>query len=909
MSETRIRPVDVAEEVSRSFLDYSMSVIISRALPDARDGLKPSQRRVLYAMHELGLVPTKGTIKCGKIVGDTIGNYHPHGDQSAYGTLVTMAQPWNMRDVLIQGQGNFGTPEGDPPAAMRYTEAKLSHLGVALMDDLDKDTVDFQPNYDNRLTEPVVFPSAFPNLLVNGGTGIAVGMATNMAPHNLGEVVDGICAYIDNPLITSEALRAYIKGPDFPTGGYILGYKGIDSYFRTGRGSVRMRGKMDVVSNENGREFIHISDVPYGVNRAVLQERIAELVRDKVITDIAGMRDLTDYIEIELKRDARPQVVVNQLYKLTSLDTSFSVNMLAIHEGRPKVLTMKDAINFYVEHRREVVVRRTKFLLRKAEDRAEVLEAYLIALANLDEFIRIIRESRNREEARNKLMAFRFPVELAKGLGILIHSQPSIQGDQYVFTERQVNAILDLRLYQLTALENDKISDEYKKLLELIEDYLDILANEARVLGIVKDELRAIKEKYATPRMTHIIPFEGDMAIEDLIPNDSMIVTITHSGYIKRTNSDEYRLQARGGKGIKAATTKNKKDAADYVEHLFAAQNHDYIMFFTNTGRVYVERVYEIDEAARSAQGRSIKNLLDMQAEERIAAILRLERKVSEDGKDVTFAEGSGNVVFATKDGTVKKTSLHDFVNYRKAGIIAINLEEGNSLVNAVLTTGEQDVIIVTHNGMSIRFSESQMRTQGRNTIGVRGIKLREGDYVVAMAVVPEGETAIAAADDETEESAAAVELPEGEQPAEEQGTPSAYSLLVVSENGLGKRTKFGEYRLQSRGGIGIKTMNCTEKTGLVVSASTVTDADELMIMTSGGQSVRMKVNTIRETGRATQGVKLITLNDKESIQEITLVIPDDEEEAEDSAVDSDVELDSATTEDAAPATDAPAEE
>ena len=369
MSETRIRPVDVAEEVSRSFLDYSMSVIISRALPDARDGLKPSQRRVLYAMHELGLVPTKGTIKCGKIVGDTIGNYHPHGDQSAYGTLVTMAQPWNMRDVLVQGQGNFGTPEGDPPAAMRYTEAKLSHLGVALMDDLDKDTVDFQPNYDNRLTEPVVFPSAFPNLLVNGGTGIAVGMATNMAPHNLGEVVDGICAYIDNPLITSEALRAYIKGPDFPTGGYILGYKGIDSYFRTGRGSVRMRGKMEVVSNENGREFIHISDVPYGVNRAVLQERIAELVRDKVITDIAGMRDLTDYIEIELKRDARPQVVINQLYKLTSLDTSFAVNMLAIHEGRPKVLTMKDAINFYVEHRREVVIRRTKYLLRKAEDR------------------------------------------------------------------------------------------------------------------------------------------------------------------------------------------------------------------------------------------------------------------------------------------------------------------------------------------------------------------------------------------------------------------------------------------------------------------------------------------------------------------------------------------------------------
>ena len=847
MSETRIRPVDVAEEVSRSFLDYSMSVIISRALPDARDGLKPSQRRVLYAMHELGLVPSKGTIKCGKIVGDTIGNYHPHGDQSAYGTLVTMAQPWNMRDVLVQGQGNFGTPEGDPPAAMRYTEAKLSALGVALMDDLDKDTVDFQPNYDNRLTEPVVFPSAFPNLLVNGGTGIAVGMATNMAPHNLGEVVDGICACIDDPHITAEQLRAYIKGPDFPTGGYILGYKGIDNYFRTGRGSVLMRGKMEVVSSDSGREFIHISDVPYGVNRAVLQERIAELVRDKVINDIAGMRDLTDYIELELKRDARPQVVMNQLYKLTSLETSFAVNMLAIHEGRPKVLTIKDAINFYVEHRREVVVRRTKFLLGKAEDRAEVLEAYLIALANMDEFIRIIRDSKNRDEARARLMQFRFPTKLAEGLGILIHAQPSVQGDQYVFTERQVNAILELRLYQLTALENDKITDEYKGLLEQIEDYLDILAKESRVLGIVKDELRVIKEKYATPRMTHIIPFEGDMAIEDLIPNDSMVVTITHSGYIKRTKTDEYRLQSRGGKGIKAASTKNKKDTVDYVEHLFSAQNHDYIMFFTNTGRVYVERVYDIDEAARSAQGRSIKNLLDLQADERIAAVLRLERKVDDDGKDITFAEGSGNIVFATKDGTVKKTALNDFVNYRKAGIIAINLEEGNSLVMAALTSGSQDVVLVTHNGMSIRFNEADMRTQGRNTIGVRGIRLREGDYVVSLAVVHD----------------------------------DAAHLLVVAENGLGKRTAFSAYRLQSRGGIGLKTMNCTEKTGKVVGATTVTDDDELMIVTSAGQSVRIRVNTIRETGRATQGVKLVTLNSKESIRDISLVIPDDDNEQE----------------------------
>lgn len=853
MNETRIRPVDVAEEMSRSFLDYSMSVIISRALPDVRDGLKPSQRRVLYAMHELGLTPNKPTIKCGKIVGDTIGNYHPHGDQSAYGTLVTMAQPWSMRDVLVEGQGNFGTPEGDPPAAMRYTEARLSALGVALMDDLDKDTVDFQPNYDNRLTEPTVFPSAFPNLLVNGGTGIAVGMATNMAPHNLGEVVDGICAYIDNQHITAEQLRAYIKGPDFPTGGYILGYKGIDSYFRTGHGSVRMRGKVESVTGENGRDYLHITDVPYGVNRAELQKRIAELDRDKVITDIAGMRDLTDYIEIELKRDARPQVVINQLFKLTSLETSFSVNMLAIHENRPKMLTMRDAIRFYVEHRREVVLRRTRFLLGKAEDRATVLEAYLIALANLDEFIRIIRDSRNREEARDRLMAFRYPVSLAAGLGILIREQPSVQGDMYVFTERQVNAILDLRLYQLTALESDKITNEYNALLVQIEDYLDILANEQRVLDIVKEELRAIKAKYATPRMTHIIPFEGDMAIEDLIPNDSMVVTITHSGYIKRTNADEYRLQGRGGKGVKAASAKNRKDQNDYVEHLFAAQNHDYIMFFTNTGRVYVERVYEIDEAARSAQGRSIKNLLDLQPEERIAAILRLERKVDEKGNDITFAEDSGNVVFATRDGTVKKTALNDFVNYRKAGIIAINLEEGNSLVNAELTNGTQEIVLVTHDGMSIRFSEDDMRTQGRNTIGVRGIRLREGDFVVALAVVRDDAT-----------------------------------LLVVSENGLGKRTSFAEYRAQSRGGIGLKTMNCTDKTGRVVNATTVTDDDELMIMTTAGQSVRIKVDTIRETGRATQGVKLITLDSEtEGIQDISLIIPDDEDEDEDASAES----------------------
>ncbi len=867
MDTNRIKPVDVASELSTSFLDYSMSVIISRALPDVRDGLKPSQRRILYAMKELNLAPGGKTRKCSKIVGDTMGSYHPHGDAAIYGTLVNMAQNWSMRDILVIGQGNFGTPDGDPAAASRYTEAKLSGMGMAMMADLDKDTVDFMPNYDGTTTEPTVFPSAFPNLLVNGGTGIAVGMATNMAPHNLGEVVDGICATIDNPHISVEELRQHIKGPDFPTGGDLLGFSGIDSYFRTGRGSVRIRGKIDIEQSDTGKDLLIIREVPYGVNRAVLQERIAELCKEKILTDISGLRDLSDEqtcIEIELKRDARPQVVVNQLYKLTSMETSFSVNMLAIHDNRPKTLTMLDAINFYIEHRREVIVRRTRHLLNEAEKDAERLEAFLLALGHMDDFIHIIRDSKNRDEARQRLQAYTFPIATAEGLGILIRSQPSVQNGLYVFTERQVNAILDLRLYQLTALESDKINNDYSELMVLIKDYLDILANESRVLGIVKDELQAIKTKYATPRVTRIIPFEGDMAIEDLIPNDSMIVTITHSGYIKRTNSAEYRVQARGGKGIKAATTKaaKKDQEADFIEHLFAAQNHDYIMFFTNTGRVYVDRVYEIDEAARSAQGRNIKNLLDLQPEENIAAILRLERQVDENGNDTTFGEESGFVVFATKDGTVKKTSLNDFRNYRKAGIIAINLEEGNSLVNAVLTSGNNEIVLVTHDGMSIRFNESDLRDQGRNTIGVRGIRPRPGDYVVALAIVDESAT-----------------------------------LLVASENGLGKRTGFDAYRLQSRGGTGVKTMNCTDKTGKVVSATVVSETDELMLMTTAGQSVRIKVETIRETGRVAQGVKLMTLKDGETIQDISIVIPDDDDETSEGTDEENVSENSETPE------------
>ena len=848
MSEEHIKPINVAEELSKSFLDYSMSVIISRALPDVRDGLKPSQRRILYAMRELNLAPGKQHIKCAKICGDTSGNYHPHGESVIYPTLVNMGQKWSMRDTLIDGQGNFGSVEGDPPAAMRYTEARLTHLGMAMMDDLDKDTVDFVPNYDERLTEPTVLPAAFPNFLVNGGTGIAVGMATNLASHNLGEVVDGICAQIDNPEITLPELMEHIKGPDFAVPTEIRGIRGIEEYFRTGRGSMRMRGKMEIEENANGRSLIIIREVPYGVNRATLQERIAELVNEKTLTGISGMRDLSDEetrIEIELKRDARPQVVVNQIFKLTQMETSFSVNMLAIHKNRPKQLSLKEGIDAYIEHRREVVVRRTRYLLGKAEERAELLEAYLLALGHLDDFIKIIRSSKNRDEARERLAAYNFPVATAESLGILIRSQASISGDTYYFSERQVNAILELRLYQLTGLERDKVKGEYDNVILDIKDYMDILAREERVLTIIKDELRVIKDKYATPRRCTIVAEAGEVAMEDLIANDAMIVTLSHRGYIKRTAASEYRLQGRGGKGLKGMETRaTKKDEADdFVEHLFSVQAHDYLLFFTNTGRMYVERVYELPEGSRTAMGRNIRNVLNLKPEEKIAALLRLERTVDEAGNDITFRDEAGFVFFATRSGKVKKTALNDFRNYRKDGIIAINLEEENELIGVRLTSGSDEIILVTHEGLSLRFHEEESRSMGRNSAGVMGIRPVEGDFVVGLAKVTEGST-----------------------------------LLVASENGLGKRTSFEEYRKQTRGGKGIITMKVTDKTGPVVGAVTVTEEDELMLMTSTGQSIRIPVKEIRETGRNAQGVKLLTLKGSEKLQDVSIVIPDGED-------------------------------
>jgi DNA gyrase subunit A len=860
----KISKINVADEIKNSFLDYSMSVIISRALPDVRDGLKPSQRRILFAMNELGVMPNRKHLKCAKIVGETMGNYHPHGDQAIYPTLVHMAQPWAMRERLVDGQGNFGSVEGDPPASMRYTEARLTHLGAVLMEDMEKDTVDFVPNYDETRTEPRVFPATFPNLLVNGGTGIAVGMATNMPPHNLGEVIDGVCAQIDKPNITIPELMKFIKGPDFPTGGMICGVEGIKNYFTTGKGSVKLRGRVGVEELKGNREQLVVTEIPFNVNRASLEEQIANLVNEKIITDISAMRNESDEycrLVIELKREGIPKVVIANLYQHTQLEVSFSVNALAIDHGRPKNLNLKEIIQCYIEHRREVVLRRTRFELRKAEERAELLEGYIIALSNLDEFIHIIRSSKTRDEAKVKLLAFEWSRAQVETWGVLIRQESRLEAGRYALTERQVDAVLDLRLYQLTGLEIDKVDREYKALLEVIKDLLDILAKESRVMTIIKAELAAIKEKHATPRKTEIVPDEGEIAIEDLIVNEGVIITLTHSGLIKRTNVSQYRAQRRGGKGVIGMTTREGETAEDkdFVEHLFTASTHDYLMFFTNTGRVYVERVHEIPDMGRAAKGRSIANLLELKADEKIAALIRILSKTNENREDVTWSQ-SGELFFATQQGTVKKTSLTDFANVRKGGIIAITIDQGDNLIDVKQTRGSKeggdegdDVILITRDGMSIRFSESDVRSMGRSAGGVKGITLEKNDVVVALAVV----------------------------------VPDA-ALLVAGENGVGKRTSFDEYlvqsesgaRKQSRGGKGRITMKVGDKTGGVIGALTVRDNDEIMLITVGGQMVRTFVKHIREAGRNTMGVKLVNLDATDKLQAIASVISEDKEES-----------------------------
>jgi DNA gyrase subunit A len=849
----KVEPVNVADEVSRSFLDYSMSVIISRALPDARDGLKPSQRRILYAMHDLSLFPGRQHRKCAKICGDTSGNYHPHGEAVIYPTLVHMAQPWAMREPLVDGQGNFGSVEGDPPAAMRYTEARMTHLGAALMTDMDKDTVDFVPNYDETRTEPTVFPAAFPNLLVNGGTGIAVGMATNIPPHNLAEVINGVCAQIDNPDITLEELMKHVKGPDFPTGCVICGTGGIRQYSEKGRGSLKVRGKAGVEELKGGRQQIVITEIPYGVNRATLVERIAQLVNEKVLTDISYVGDQSDEntrIVIELKRDANPKVIINNLYKHTALESSFAALMLAIDGGRPKLLSLKEANACYIEHRREVVLRRTRFELRKAEERAETLEGYLIALKNLDEFIRIIRESANRDEARVKLLAFEFTKRQVEQIGIVIRNPARLLEGRYAFSEQQADEILNLRLYQLTGLEREKIDGEYKEVIESIKDLRDILAKEQRVLTIIKKELREVSEKYGSPRLTEIVPDEAEIDVEDLIANEGCIISITHGGFIKRTAVSAFRAQRRGGKGVIGMQTREgatEEEEGDFVEHLFTATTHDYLMFFTQSGRAYVEKVYEIPEMGRAAKGRSIANILELRPDEKIAATIRIQSRKSGTGTnavDQTWDENL-HIVFATQSGIVKKSNLSDYANVRRGGIIAIQIEEGDRLIDAKLTNGNNEIVLITKGGMSLRFHEEQLRDQGRNTVGVWGIRPQKNDHVVAIAIVD----------------------------------PSAM-LLVAGENGIGKRTPFDDYRRQSRGGRGIITMKTGEKTGAVVGALTVRESDEIMLITNKGQMVRTRVNEIRIVGRNTIGVKLMNLRNGEKLQAIAPVVSEAEEEA-----------------------------
>src|SRR5438552_3568326 len=831
-----------------------MSVIISRALPDARDGLKPSQRRILYAMHDLSLFPGRQHRKCAKICGDTSGNYHPHGEAVIYPTLVHMAQPWAMRETLVNGQGNFGSVEGDPPAAMRYTEARMTHLGAALMTDMDKDTVDFVPNYDETRTEPTVFPAAFPNLLVNGGTGIAVGMATNIPPHNLSEVIDGICEQINNPEITLEELMKHVKGPDFPTGCVICGVSGIKQYLETGRGSMKVRGKAGIEELKGGKEQIVITEIPYNVNRATLVERIASLVNEKVLTDISAVRDESDEntrVVIELKRDGNPKVVINNLYKHTAMESSFAVIMLAIDHGRPKLLSLKEANACYIEHRRDVVLRRTRFELRKAEERAETLEGYLIALANLDEFLRIIRGSASRDEARVKLLAFEFTKRQVEQIGILIRSEARLTNGRYAFSEHQADEILNLRLYQLTGLEREKIDKEYKELLESIKDLRDILAKEQRVFTIIKRELREIRDKYGSPRLTELAPDQAEINMEDLIVNEGCIISITHGGFIKRTAVSAFRAQRRGGKGVIGMSTREgatQEDEGDFVQHLFTATTHDYLMFFTESGRAYVEKVYEIPEMGRAAKGRSIANILELRPDEKIAATIRVQSKKSGTGPnavDQTWDENL-HIVFATQSGIVKKSNLSNYANVRKGGIIAIQIEEGDYLIDAKLTNGNNEIVLITKEGMSLRFHEEQLRDQGRNTVGVWGIRPEKNDHVVAIAIVD----------------------------------PSAM-LLVAGENGIGKRTPFDDYRRQSRGGKGIITMKTGEKTGEVVGALTVTDKDELMLITTKGQMVRTRVKEIRVVGRNTMGVKLMDLRNGEKLQAIAPVVSQAEEEAQ----------------------------
>jgi DNA gyrase subunit A len=863
-----IRPISITEEMKRSYLDYAMSVIVARALPDARDGLKPVHRRILYSMHENGHTPDKKYVKSARVVGDVMGKYHPHGDQAIYDALVRMAQDFSMRLPLIDGQGNFGSVDGDPPAAMRYTECRLARPAMELLEDIDKDTVDFQPNYDGNEKEPVVLPARFPNLLVNGAGGIAVGMATNIPPHNLGEVIDACVALIDNPGLRIDELIDIIPGPDFPTGGIILGRAGIRAAYETGRGSIVMRGKVEIETLRGEREAIIVSEIPYQVNKAAMVERIAELWREKKIDGIAALRDESDRegyrVVIELKRDAMADVVLNQLYRYTPLQSTFGANVVALEGGRPQVMNLKDLLVSFVTFREEVVSRRTKYLLGKARDRAHVLVGLAIAVANIDEVIKLIRGSTDANAAREALMARDWPARDVETMLTLIDDprhKISASGT-YRLSAEQAKAILDLRLQRLTALGRDEIKGELDKLAEEIADYLDILRSRARIQAIVKDELTTVREKFATPRRTVILEQEGEVEEEDLIHREDMVVTVSHLGYVKRVPLSTYRAQRRGGKGRAGMQTRDE----DFVSRLFVANTHVPVLYFSSRGRVYKEKVWRLPQAAPQARGKALINILPLEQGETITSILPLPEDES--------AWGERDVMFATTSGRVRRNKLSDFAKVRPSGIIAMKLDEGDSIVDVQTCTENDDVLLTANGGQCIRFQVDEVRVfKGRDSDGVRGIALAEGDKVISMSILRHvdataeeraaylkrasavrrgvnGEVEEAAPD--AEDATGAIEL--GEQRYVEMSAAEQF-VLTVSERGYGKRSSSYEYRTTGRGGKGIVAMAVTSKTGRVIASFPVEEQDQLMLVTDGGQLIRTRVEGIRIAGRSTQGV------------------------------------------------------
>ncbi len=810
----KLIPINIEDQMKSAYIDYSMSVIVSRALPDVRDGLKPVHRRVLFGMHELGIKATGAYKKSARVVGEVLGKYHPHGDTSVYDSMVRMAQDWSVRYLMVDGQGNFGSVDGDSPAAMRYTEVRMQKISEEMLSDIEKDTVDHKLNFDDTLQEPTVLPTRIPNLLVNGASGIAVGMATNMAPHNLTEIINGTVAYIDNKDIEIDELMQYIKAPDFPTGGIIYGYDGVRDAFHTGRGRIVLRAKA-TIEEVKGRECIVVSEIPYQVNKAEMIKKTADLVNDKKIDGIASIRDESDRkgmrVVYVLKRDAIPNIVLNKLFKYTQLQTSFSVNNIALVKGRPEQLNLKQLIHYFVEHRHEVIVRRTQFELKKAEARAHILEGLIIASDNIDEVISLIRNSSNPDEARQKLM------------------------ERFELTEIQSRAIVEMRLRQLTGLEQDKLRAEYDEIIKTIADLKDILSNEPRRYNIIKEELIQVRDKYGDERRSAIEYAGGDMRIEDMIPNSKVVVTISNAGYLKRTNLDEYKVQNRGGRGQKGATTRNE----DFLEHLFVATNHQYMMFFTQKGKVFWMRVYEIPEGGKSTKGRAIQNLINIEQDDKVKAFL-----VTADLKDEEYIN-SHYVIMATKKGQVKKTPLEQYSRPRANGINAITIKEGDELLEAKLTTGDSQVMLALKSGKTIRFEEEKTRPMGRTASGVRGIALQhDKDEVIGMVSVNDMES----------------------------------NILVVSEKGYGKRSKLEDYRITNRGGKGVKTLNISEKTGELVAIKNVDDSNDLMIINKSGLTIRLAVENLRVMGRATQGVRLINIKNNDSIAAVAKVMHEEEE-------------------------------